>query len=284
MKINSKIGAHVSIAGGIWKAPSRGKEEGCEVIQIFTRSPQGGPAPKIDDEIASKFKQEMITNNISDVYIHTPYYINLASENEVTRKSSQRVIREELERGSMIGAKYIMTHIGSAGARDRDEAVFDVGRGLAEAISEYNGLTKLLIEISAGAGSVLGCSFEEVRKIINAGNLYHAPGFGGICFDTCHAFASGYDFRDPNTLQETLEQFDKHIGLDWLKLTHVNDSKGELGDRKDRHEHIGEGKIGMTGTSYILRSEPFAKIDWILETSDDNRMKDIEMLRSFRIL
>lgn len=280
--IESKIGAHVSIAGGIWKAPARAGESGCEVMQIFTRSPQGGPAPVLNEEIISNFKNEILINKIESVYIHTPYYINLSSDKDSTRASSCRVIREELERGDRIGAKYVMTHLGSAGDRDRNMAIEHIGAGLAEALKGYAGTTQLLIEISAGAGAVMGCTFEEVSKIIESSKLKDKSGFGGICFDTCHAFASGYDFRTPQSLDSMLKEFDKYIGLDLLKLTHVNDSKGELGDKKDRHEYIGEGRIGSDGMSYILKSAPFSRIDWILETPDDKRLGDIDTLRKIR--
>lgn len=283
MTIKSKIGAHVSIAGGIWNAPQRGSVHGCEVIQIFTRSPQGGPAPKIDQEVADKFKAEMAQNKISQVYIHTPYYINFASEKEQARETSSRIIREELERGSMLGSKYIMTHLGSAGTQDRNLAIEEVGRGLAKSLSSYEGSAKLLLEISAGAGAVIGCTFEEIKTIIDIGDLKSYSGFGGICFDTCHAFASGYDFRTKDSTAKTLGEFDKFIGLDLLKLTHVNDSKGAIGDRKDRHEHIGEGMVGIDGMSHILSSEPFQKIDWILETPEEKRLGDIEKLKRIRV-
>lgn len=280
--IASKIGAHVSIAGGIWNAPQRAAAAGCEVMQIFTRSPQGGGAPALTPEIIERFAAARAEFGIGSVYIHTPYYINLGSEKPQTVASSIRIIREELERGTMLGAQYIMTHIGSAAEQDRNLVIQQVGESFAAVLKDYKGSTQLLIEISAGAGSVLGCTFGEVSKIIEYGNLKSFPGFGGICFDTCHAFASGYDYRSAESLQSMLEEFDQEIGLDLLRLTHVNDSKGACGDRKDRHEHIGLGLIGKDAMSHILSSASFSKIDWILETPEEQRFDDIQILKTIR--
>ena len=280
--ITSKIGAHVSIAGGIWNAPQRAASAGCEVMQIFTRSPQGGAAPALTPEIIERFVAARAEFGMSDVYIHTPYYINLGSEKPQTVASSIRIIREELERGSMLGARYVMTHIGSAAEQDRSVVIRRVGESFAAILNDYAGSTQLLIEISAGAGSVLGCTFAEISQIMEYGNLKRLEGFGGICFDTCHAFASGYDYRSLDGLHKMLEEFDREIGLDLLKLTHVNDSKGACGDRKDRHDHIGLGQIGRDAMSHILSSTAFAKINWILETPEERRLEDVQTLRTIR--
>src|SRR3989344_987235 len=161
-----KIGCHVSIAGGIINAPERAADLGCEVFQMFTRSPQGGPAPKIDNEIIKKFKEEMKKRKQADCYIHAPYYINFASANPKTREASVRVVREELERGSLIGAKYVMTHLGSSKDMSREEGLKITGKGLKDALKGYKGSTELLLEISAGAGSVMGNTFEELEAIL----------------------------------------------------------------------------------------------------------------------
>lgn len=276
----ARIGAHVSIAGGVFNAPLRAQEEGCETFQCFTRSPQGGPAPQLTEEIISSFRRNMELASMDRFYIHAPYYINLASLVGRIRHSSIRVIREELERGSMLGASYVMFHPGSYTDQTLPEAVAKVRSALRDILDGYAGTCELLIEISAGSGNVLGDTFEEVADMM--ADIRTTKGFGGVCFDTCHAFASGYDFRTADTLAETLRSFDGVIGLEWLKMTHVNDSKAELRGRKDRHEHIGEGHIGLDGLSGILSSSAFFGIDWILETETEGRKADISALRRIR--
>jgi deoxyribonuclease-4 len=212
--------------------------------------------------------------------IHAPYYINLASLEGRIRHSSIRVIREELERGSILGARYVMFHPGSYTNQTLPEATKTVRAGLEEILDGYRGSCGLLVEISAGSGNVLGDTFEEVADMITT--VRDAAGFAGVCFDTCHAFASGYDFRTPAKLADMLRNFDDAIGLKLLKMTHVNDSKAELGGHKDRHEHVGKGHIGSAGLEQILTSIPFRDIDWILETETDGRKDDIAALQHIR--
>lgn len=282
----NKIGAHISIAGGIDKAPIRAHEQGCETFQCFTRPPQGGPAPKLAPGLVANFKTEMRRFGLDNFYIHTPYYINLASLTPRIAESSIRVLREELERGSILGAKYVMTHLGSHADQSLDAGLSRVISGIKKILTGYTGSTKFLIEISAGSGSVIGSKFEEIGKIIaglkNGGFDKEASGFGGICFDTCHAFASGYDFLNPKNANLILKEFDQAIGLKYLKLTHVNDSKFELGMKRDRHEHIGEGFIGVKGLTSLLQTPEFLKIDWLLETEDDKRKNDLKILKNIR--
>lgn len=276
----ARIGAHVSIAGGVFNAPLRAHEEGCETFQCFTRSPQGGAAPALTDDLVSSFKRNMKEAGMDRFYIHAPYYINLASLEGRIRHLSIRVIREELERGSTLGARHVMFHPGSYTNQTLPEATATVRASLEEILDGYAGSCSLLVEISAGSGNVLGDTFEEVADMILP--VRTSAGFGGICFDTCHAFASGYDFRTPEKLSDVLRSFDDTIGLNLLKMTHVNDSKADLGGRRDRHEHIGAGHIGLAGLSAVLTSPAFSDIDWILETETEGRKADIEALRRIR--
>lgn len=278
--IKSRIGAHVSTAGGVFNAPERAKNEGCETFQCFSRSPQGGPAPKLTSELLKQFKTAMTEQEIETFYIHAPYYINFASLEPRIRRSSIAVIKEELERGSALGARYIMAHVGSHTGQTAEQGIASVIKGLTEVLKDYSGTTQFLIEISAGAGNVLTDTFEETAEIV--GPLKKFSGFGGVCFDTCHAFASGYDFRTPAGAKKVLKEFDAAIGLEWLKLTHVNDSKMDLGGKRDRHEHIGAGFIGQEGLASILTTPAFSKIDWILETETEDRLEDIKKLKTIR--
>lgn len=269
-----KVGCHVSIAGGIVNAPQRAAELGCEVFQMFTRSPQGGPAPKLTPDIVKNFKAEMKKWGQENCYIHTPYYINFASSSKAIRSASARVVREELERGSLIGAKYVMFHPGSAKDMDRREAIKITAQGVAKVMKGYNGSTKLLLEISAGAGNVMGDTFEELAEIIKL------SGFDlGICLDSAHIFASGYDIKTKDGFKKTIETIKKTVGFERIKLIHANDSKIELKGHKDRHDHIGDGKIGREG--FVNLAAVF-NCDFIAETKDDKVREDIKILKNIR--
>jgi len=274
------IGAHVSIAGGIDQAPIRAAAEGLETFQCFSRSPQGGPAAVLTPALVDSFKLAMKEARIATFVIHAPYYINTASTEARILKSSILILREELERGSTLGASYVMYHPGSHMGRTREEGVADARTSLNEILKGYTGSCELLVEISAGAGDVLGDTFEEVGQIIK--DAKNAPGFGGVCFDTCHAFASGYDFTSPQKAKDVLDTFDKTIGLSWLKLSHINDSKTPLGGHKDRHEHIGKGHIGQQGLAALLKTPQFRAINWILETESEGRAGDVSALQEIR--
>jgi len=274
------VGAHVSIAGGVVNAPARARQEGCETFQCFTRSPQGGPAPELTPDIVAMFKRNMSGAGIERFIIHAPYYINLASLDNRIRHSSVTVIRQELERGTALGGQYVMFHPGSYVNQTLQEATKTVQGAMERILDGYDGICRLLVEISAGAGNVMGDTFEEVAAMIEPVKKH--PGFGGVCFDTCHAFASGYDFRTTELAQEMLRAFDGTIGLDFLKVSHVQDSKTDLGGRKDRHEHIGEGFIGRGGLTALLTTPKFSDIDWILETESEGRDEDLRILKEIR--
>ncbi|MBI4142727.1 deoxyribonuclease IV [Candidatus Uhrbacteria bacterium] len=271
------IGAHVSIAGGIWNAPARAAAIGCECFQMFTRSPQGGAAPPLTGEIVAKFRAACTQYGQRLWVVHTPYYINLASGIERTRVNSVRVIREELERASTIGATYVMAHLGSAREVGEEQGRAFVVAGLTDVLRGYTGSAQFLIEISAGAGAVIGDTFEEVAEIISAVGRDDI----GVCFDTQHAFGSGYDLRTPEAVAQTMAQFDRTIGLARLKMSHVNDSKVELGAHKDRHEHIGRGHIGTTGIRAFVQSSTLDNLPLILETEDEGREEDVRLLKKF---
>jgi deoxyribonuclease-4 len=280
MTITSRIGAHVSIAGGVQNAPLRAHEEGLETFQCFTRSPQGGPAPVLTDAVLSEFKKNMETAEIGHFCIHAPYYINLASLENRIRHSSIRVIREELERGTVLGGRFVMFHPGSYRDQTIEQAMDTVREGMQRILEGYTGTCQLLVEISAGAGNVLGDTFEEVAQMTK--DVIGHPGFGGVCFDTCHAFASGYDFRTVAGARQVLTDFDRAVGLQLLRMSHVQDSKTDLGGRRDRHEHIGGGYIGRDGLAALLTTPEFSAIDWILETESEGRDKDARALRDIR--
>lgn len=274
-----KFGAHVSIAGGIQNAPMNAAAIGCETFQMFSRSPQGGPAPKLTTDIVDAFLKGCEEHDLSDWVIHSPYYINFASGEERTRQSSIRIIREELERGTLINANYVMFHPGSAKDVGEKEAMAHCIAGIKKVLDGYTGTTRLLIEMSAGAGMVIGDTFEELAELLDG--IDHPE--LGICFDTAHAFASGYDLRTAKDVEKTFGTFDKIIGLDRLKMSHCNDSKIELGGHKDRHEHLGKGFIGLDGFKAIVAYKRFTSVfNLYCETDPEGVSEDLKILKKFR--
>lgn len=270
------IGCHVSVAGGIINAPERARDLGCEVMQIFTRPPQGGKAPILTNEIIKEFKLQATSHKLQDFYIHTPYYINFASGNNRIRYGSVAVVREELERGTLLGAKYVMTHLGSGKDLGKIEAIKKTAEMLQKTLADYTGTTKLLIENSAGAGEILGDDLKEIAEIIKLANN---SAIAGVCLDTQHSFASGYDWRD---FEKTSQRIDQELGWEKIKLLHANDSQTEYGSHKDRHEHIGGGKIGLEAFEKIVNFAQKNKIDLLCETEQGKVLEDIQKLKNLR--
>jgi len=273
-----KFGAHVSIAGGIDKAPQRANDLGCECFQIFSRSPRGGKPPELHDELVKSFLAECSKYDIAEYYIHTPYYINLCSEKKDLRNSTIAIIKEELKRGSTLGVKYAMTHLGSSKDTGRKQAVKLIIESLKKVMDNGDFSTQLLLENTAGQGATVGDSFEELADILEGVREFDI----GICIDTAHLFASGYDIRTKDQFEETLKKISNTIGVESIKLFHGNDSKVGLGERKDRHEHIGKGKIGIDGFKNIIKDSTFDNINMIVETPPDKVGDDIKVLKKLR--
>ena len=271
-----KIGCHISIAGGILNAPQRAADLGCETMQIFTRSPQGGKAPGLTEKIIKDFKSQATSYKLQTTHIHCPYYINLASANNRIRYGSTKAIRDELERANLIGAKYVVVHLGSAKDLGREKAIKQVVKMLQKTLDGYDGSAKLLPENTAGAGKIIGDSFSELAKIIK---LVNNKNIAGICMDTQHSFASGYDWTD---FENTFEKIKSEINLDLIKLIHANDSLVDCGSRKDRHANIGQGKIGLKPFEKIVKFAVKNNIDMICETKHPGVKKDIEILKKMR--
>lgn len=270
------IGCHISIVGGIENAPQRAADLGCEVMQIFTRPPQGGKAPELTPELIKEFQLQTKNYKLKTIYVHTPYYINFASANNRIRYGSVSVVRAELERGSLLGAKYVMTHLGSAKELGQKESIAKTIEMLKKSLEGYVGSTKLLIENSAGAGEIIGDDLTEIKKIIEG---VKSSSIAGICLDTQHGFASGYDWRD---FEKTIKRVDKEIGIKNIKLIHANDSQSEFNSHRDRHEHIGEGKIGLDAFKKIVAFAKKNNIDMICETEHDGVKEDMKILKKLR--
>ena len=319
------FGAHISAARGLHNAPANSVAIGGEVFQFFSRPPQGGAASSLSDEAAEKFRQAMRKHRQKAAYIHAPYYINLASTNNRIRYGSISVLREELERGTLLGVKAVMTHLGSANdlaksgmskEKAEKEGLKMVVEGIGKILDGYTGSCQLLIEISAGAGLVIGDTFDEIAMIITgveskklkAISYKLAPRLG-VCFDIQHAFVSGYDMREPPSRPESLltshlrkgeegwgsvrdvnvgvdhviNLFDKTIGLDRLVVFHCNDSKVDFGSHVDRHADLGDGHIGLAAFEAIVKNKKLQRADLILETpTEEKRARDVAALKKFR--
>lgn len=273
-----KFGAHVSAAGGLWNAPENAGKIGCEVFQFFSRPPQGGEGMKITSEVAKTFREACEAQKQEQWVIHAPYIINFASTNQRIRQGSIRIIREELERGSLLGAGAVMFHPGSAREVPLTTGIRMVADGINELLKDYTGSTQLLIEISAGSGTVIGDTFDEIRDILKLVKREDV----GVCFDTAHAFASGYDLRNAAAVQATFDAFEKEIGLERLVMSHCNDSKVELGAKKDRHDFLGEGHIGLAGFKAMLEDARLKHLFWIVETPVEGQAADIKKLKKLR--
>ncbi len=273
------IGCHVSISEGIWNAPKRAADLECETFQIFTRSPQGGKALELDEKTLKMFHAELKKYSFSNFYVHTPYYINFASSNNRIRYGSVSVVRDELERGNKLGAKYVMTHLGTAKDLGQKEAIKKTIEMLSKSLEGYQGETQLILENSAGAGKIIGDDLSELSQIIKGvGNRKIA----GICLDTQHSFASGYDWRTEVSFEKNIKKLEKELGKDCIKLIHANDSQSELGSKKDRHEHIGKGLIGEEGFKNFVDFAKENNIDIILETEHKKVKEDIKLLKKMR--
>ena len=270
------IGCHVSIAGGIQNAPERAASLGCEAMQIFTRPPQGGPAPELTPEIIKSFKLQTKNYKLKTFYIHAPYYINFASSNNRIRYGSASVIRDELERGSLLGAKYVMTHIGTAKDLGQKEAIAEIIKMLKKTLDGYNSSAKLLLENSAGAGEIIGDDLGELAEIIKG---VKNSAIAGICLDTQHSFASSYDWRD---FDKTIKKIGGELGVEKIKLIHANDSQSDCGSNKDRHENIGKGKIGPEAFKNIVAFAQKYNIDMLCETEWPEVEEDIKILKKMR--
>ncbi|MEA1937112.1 MAG: deoxyribonuclease IV [Patescibacteria group bacterium] len=277
-----KFGAHISIAGGIEKAPERVRKIGGECFQMFSRSPRGGKSSALTKEKIKSFKENCRKYDLENYYLHTPYYINLASADNRIYHGSISAIKKEMETADLLGAKGVVTHLGSAKELGEKKAREKLIAGLTQVFTEQIFKTQLLLEITAGSGDIMGDNFEEIAYFIKETEKEISKNKLGVCFDTAHAFASGYDLRNKKAVQKTFDDFDKIIGLEKLKLMHCNDSKVDLNSHLDRHENIGEGKIGEEGFRALVNEPRLQEPDFILETPGGKQKEDLAVLRRLK--
>lgn len=275
------LGAHVSISGGVENSISRGEELECDTIQIFSKNQRQWKSPPLSDESVKAFREALGNSRIRKITIHDSYLINLASPDSEILEKSRRAFIDEMERADQLGVTYLVFHPGSHMKTSEGEGI----RRIAESLNHV--LTKLpdkqvqvLLETTAGQGDHLGYTFEQLAEIIF---LIKKKERVGICYDTAHSFAAGYDIRTEESYEETLTQFEQIIGLDHLKVFHLNDSKSDLGSRVDRHENIGKGYLGNRPFQLLVNDSRFMDHPMILETPEGDKYyrDNLTLLRSF---
>lgn len=275
------FGSHTSTSGGVWKALERANDVGATSCQIFTKNERQWKAKPLDPEAVVNFKQTRERLGIGNVVVHDSYLINLASPKEDLVQKSLDAFQDELERAGELGIGFLVTHPGAhtgsgveAGIQRFANSMNEIHRRLPDCD------VMTLLETTAGQGTALGRTFEELAAIID---LIEDKQRVGVCLDTCHVFAAGYDVSTSEGVTKTLAEFDSVIGLDRLKVLHINDSKMPLGSNRDRHAHIGEGDIGLDGFRAIVNHPALEGVPGILETekeaSGDNDRRNLKTLR-----
>lgn len=274
------LGAHVPITGGVFKAPERGRALTCDCMQIFSKNQMQWKTKPLSDGDAERFKIGVEEHSIVETVIHDSYLINLASPDKALLKKSREAFLDEMTRARKLGVRYLIFHPGAHVGSGEQVGIRRIAESLNWARSAFGSSeVELLLEITAGQGSVLGHSFEQLAGVID---LLDERGSAGICFDTCHAYAAGYDVRTPKGYERTMRQLDDALGFEKLKAVHLNDSKGKLGSRLDRHEEIGKGHIGLDGFRNLMNDERLEEVPMVLETpqGDKRYAHELKTLRA----
>jgi len=277
-----QVGCHVSISGSVDKAVDNAIERRCSAFQIFTRSPRSWHAKALTDEDVSVFREKVRRSDIDRMatVAHMPYLPNLATPNREAFEKSVSAIVKEVERCGRLGIPYLVTHLGSHLGTGEEAGIRRLVSGLTRAAEVDNDVT-ILLENTAGQKNSVGSDFEQWAEILF--QLKPSDRFG-VCFDTCHAFAAGYDLRTSKDVRETFSEFDRAVGFKHLKILHLNDSKGELGSNLDRHHHIGLGSIGESGMRDTIRAVSRRGIPIILETPIDEIRTDFDNIEAVKKL
>jgi len=261
------IGAHVSPAGGLPKAIERGVERGCEAIQIFNQSPRMWKPTTYREEDVAAFKEAMSASPIDAVLIHAVYLLNCASDDPEIRAKSLISLTHSLRVGHEIGSSGVVLHPGSAKTGDVGEAIARAGETIAEALKESEGC-ELHLENTAGTGGTLGRSFEELAALLEAAGGSKRL---GVCLDSCHLLASGYDIRTTGGMSSMLSEATRKLGRGRIRSLHLNDSQTPLGSNRDRHANLGAGELGEEGCMAFLSAPGLQKLPCVLETPGENR-------------
>ena len=277
------LGAHTSTAGGVSKAVDLAEKLKFTAMQIFSKNNNRWKAKPLEETEIELFRTKLAESGIKFVVVHDSYLINLCSLSEDLLKKSREAFIDELTRCELLDIPYLNFHPGAHGGMGEDEGIKLIAESLNIAHQKTeNYKVGSMLEVTAGQGTALGYTFEQIRKIID---LVDEKQRMSVCIDTAHIFAAGYDIRDPKEYNKVMKEFDDVIGLNLLKCLHMNDSKKELGSRVDRHEHIGQGFIGKKGFANIMNDKRIAKVPKILETpKGKEQLEDIKNLKVLRSL
>lgn len=263
-----EFGSHVSASGGVDLAIPRATALEMTACQVFTKNERQWNAKPLDPAVIERFKQNWIDGGLKQVVAHDSYLINVASPDEALWARSKAALKHELERCDQLGIPYLVSHPGAHVGSGVEAGVERVAKAINEIHRETpDGTSIVLIETTAGQGTALGRSFEEIAAIIDQ---LDDKSRIGVCLDTCHIFAAGYDIRDADSYAATMNAFDSTIGLDRLKCIHLNDSQKGLGMRVDRHAHIGQGELGLAAFGFVVNDSRLAGLPGILETPKEN--------------
>jgi deoxyribonuclease IV len=261
-----ELGAHVSAAGGSALAPGRGAELDAVVIQLFTKQPNRWAEREVEAEEAEAFRAACAEHGIRTAASHDSYLINLATPDDALFRRSQDSFVAELRRCEALGMDFLVTHPGNATDGDRARGIRQNANAIVQALDAVPGATRVLLEGTAGTGTALGVTFEELAELLHP-ILDRHPNRAGICLDTCHLWAAGYDLRN---LDGVLDQFHRTVGLPQLRFLHLNDSATPFHSRRDRHAHIGAGSMGDPVFHAVLNHPLLAAVPKVIETPKDD--------------
>lgn len=267
------VGVHVSISGGVFNAPDRAYERGCTAFQIFTRNPRGWNYKELGRDEADLFRRKVESFGYDGYAIsHMPYLPNLSSPDDRIYNLSMDSLRNEVVRSGLLGIKFLVIHLGSHMGRGFEEGRKRLVNAIETVLSEIDNDVHIILENMAGQRNSMGSRFEDLASIVDSISFKDRI---GVCFDTSHAFSAGYDLRTREAVLETFREFDDIVGLKWLRVIHINDSRVDLGKGRDIHEHIGLGFIGEEGFRHILSLDFVRRYPLILETPVDDRREDV---------
>jgi deoxyribonuclease-4 len=276
-----RIGFHVSISGGFSLSVQRAFELGCTCMQIFSRNPRGWTVKPLDKDDIVEFKKLREKWDIGPVFVHTNYLINLASHRPELYERSIEQFVIDLERTEALGAEYLVTHLGSASSRDAAWMIERVSAALNMAMKLHSPHATILLENTAGEKGDVGYTLEQVQEVISR---LDDPSQTGICYDTCHGFAAGYDIRKKKDVDALARKIEATVGLNRLKGMHLNDCLRDFGSHVDRHWHIGEGKIGLDGFRALLNHPAFKVVPKIMETPKETEEDDPRNMKTIKSL
>ncbi len=276
-----RLGVHVSIEGGLLKALERAVALGCSTMQIFSRSPRGGPAPVLSEEMVQRFDAARRQADVDPLIVHAPYIMNLASPEAWTWKRSVVLATEEVARCRQIGASYLVMHVGSHRGSGEDAGIARVAEALKRVLEDAPDGVMILLENTAGSGQGLGYSFEQLAAMRHGVKRKRAV---GVCLDTAHLFAAGFAIHTSEGLEEMFAQCDRVVGAEHVRAMHLNDSKAAFNSRVDRHWHIGEGHIGLEAMQRIVTHPRVSCLPLILETPKKSPEDDPRNLSTVRRL